>query len=60
MVCSRFDQGNPRLAVCIIEDAVENYFSDKRDGVRFYVESKFKLISKTVAEYMKRKSRIDF
>ena len=33
----------------IIEDAVENYFSDKHDGVRFYVESKFKLISKTVA-----------
>ena len=44
----------------IINDAVENYFSDKRDGVRFYVKSNFKLISKTVADCVNRKSRIDY
>ena len=44
----------------IIEEALEEHFKGKKHGMRFYVTSKMKIMSSTIAAYMNKRSRIDF
>ena len=47
-------------ATKIIKEALDLYFQGKTTGLCFYTNSKAKIISTTVASFMKRPSRIDF
>ena len=47
-------------ATDIIKTAVERYFAKHKSGPRFYVTSKLKLMSSTVAAFLKRPAKIEF
>ena len=47
-------------ATSLIEEALKRHFEGKETGLRFYVNSKLKLVSSTIASYMKKPSRIQF
>ena len=48
------------LATSLIKDSLDTYFQHTQPGMRFFARTRLKIMSSTVAEYMKRPSRILF
>lgn len=43
----------------LVEETIEQYFSNAKTGVRFYVKSAIRLMSPTIASYCQQRSRIE-